>query len=423
MILSSGSSRYLRARVATVSSDGSITLGSESNVNGTRKVQEYTTVYDPDQEKVLIMYTDSESGYQIRTKYAYSTNQSTVSYGNNTTVTSSGTAQSLCICYNKGINKFMMGYKLSDYYRIRVGTGSSNSVSWTSETAVTNFEVNNCLIAADDTTSFICYYRCSGGSDNNKPKMTGVSVSGTTPSVGSHVLVGSQELQGSPQMYLEFNEDENKFIIISARDVVGTKMKVLSISGNTITAGSEVGFNSSSAIPYGSLEYDEDLKDLYLYYADGASGGQSHCTVQRLTISGTGIAVYTKNEFKSDSCSANSQNIGGGWGRTRAAVGPTHSLFVYKNQSGDVGEIKAVAVKTKTTNMTAGNYIGISQAAYSNGNTATIQTIGALNENQSSLTPGSKYYVQKDGTLSTTADSPSVEAGTAIAATKLIVKG
>ena len=73
--------------------------------------------------------------------------------------------------------------------------------------------------------------------------------------------------------------------------------------------------------------------------------------------------------------------------------------------------------------MTAGNYIGISQGAYSNGNTATIQTIGALNENQSSLTPGSKYYVQKDGTLSTTADSPSVEAGTAIAATKLIVKG
>ncbi len=40
-----------------------------------------------------------------------------------------------------------------------------------------------------------------------------------------------------------------------------------------------------------------------------------------------------------------------------------------------------------------------------------------------SLTPAQSYYVQTDGTLSTTAGDPSVFAGTAVAATKLIVKG
>ncbi len=42
---------------------------------------------------------------------------------------------------------------------------------------------------------------------------------------------------------------------------------------------------------------------------------------------------------------------------------------------------------------------------------------------QVTLTAGQSYYVQTDGTISTTADDPSVFAGTAVSATKLIVKG
>jgi hypothetical protein len=73
--------------------------------------------------------------------------------------------------------------------------------------------------------------------------------------------------------------------------------------------------------------------------------------------------------------------------------------------------------------LTATNYIGISDAAYANGATATIQTVGSVDDAQTSLTPGLAYYVQTDGTLATTAGSPSVFAGTAVAATKILVKG
>ena len=74
-------------------------------------------------------------------------------------------------------------------------------------------------------------------------------------------------------------------------------------------------------------------------------------------------------------------------------------------------------------NLPAENYIGIADAAYSNGASATIQIAGAVDDAQSSLTPGQTYYVQEDGSLSTTADSPSVVAGTAVSATQIIVKG
>ena len=73
-----------------------------------------------------------------------------------------------------------------------------------------------------------------------------------------------------------------------------------------------------------------------------------------------------------------------------------------------------------STNLTSENFIGISDGAYSDGQTATIQLTGAVDDAQSSLTPGQAYYVQDDGTLG---ESGSVFAGTAVAATKLIVKG
>ena len=73
-------------------------------------------------------------------------------------------------------------------------------------------------------------------------------------------------------------------------------------------------------------------------------------------------------------------------------------------------------------NLTSENFIGFSDAAYTNGQTAKIQVVTAIDDAQSGLTTGSKHYVQNDGTLSTTAGSPSVLAGTAISATKIIVK-
>jgi len=62
-------------------------------------------------------------------------------------------------------------------------------------------------------------------------------------------------------------------------------------------------------------------------------------------------------------------------------------------------------------------------SAYPSGAGAEIDTKGAINTEQSGLTAGQSYYVQTDGTITTTAGDPSVFAGTAVSATKLIVKG
>ena len=76
-----------------------------------------------------------------------------------------------------------------------------------------------------------------------------------------------------------------------------------------------------------------------------------------------------------------------------------------------------------STNLTSENYIGLSSNGYPDTAGATIDVQGAINDRQSGLIAGQSYYVQTNGTLTTTAGDPSVFAGTAISATKMIVKG
>lgn len=74
------------------------------------------------------------------------------------------------------------------------------------------------------------------------------------------------------------------------------------------------------------------------------------------------------------------------------------------------------------TNLTTENYLGVANETCSSGHNVKVQLGGSVDENQSGLTPGQAYYIQNDGSLSTTEATPSVVAGTALTATKLMVK-
>jgi hypothetical protein len=99
-------------------------------------------------------------------------------------------------------------------------------------------------------------------------------------------------------------------------------------------------------------------------------------------------------------------------------------LIAYQNASnGSAGELVVYSPAYTSTNLTSENYIGMSKGgAVADTKGATVDIIGSVNDEQSGLTAGQKYYVQTDGTIGTTAATPSVLAGTAISATELLVK-
>ena len=75
-----------------------------------------------------------------------------------------------------------------------------------------------------------------------------------------------------------------------------------------------------------------------------------------------------------------------------------------------------------TSNVFKNDDSGVTRAEVASGQAASMDIIGSVSDNQIGLTAGQQYFVQNDGTISTTADSPSVLAGTAISATELVVK-
>ena len=77
---------------------------------------------------------------------------------------------------------------------------------------------------------------------------------------------------------------------------------------------------------------------------------------------------------------------------------------------------------SETTNLTTENYIGIAGEAIANAATGKVTILGGVNSGQSGLTTAKTYYVGQTGILTTTADTPSVVAGTSISDTKILVR-
>ena len=103
--------------------------------------------------------------------------------------------------------------------------------------------------------------------------------------------------------------------------------------------------------------------------------------------------------------------------------GEDRVVIAYRDSTNsNYGTATVFSPVTMGTNLTTENFIGISDGAFTDGQTATIQLIGSVDDAQSGLTAGQKYYIQNDGTLSETADDPSVFAGTAVSSTSLVVK-
>ena len=96
------------------------------------------------------------------------------------------------------------------------------------------------------------------------------------------------------------------------------------------------------------------------------------------------------------------------------------TLMVYKRSSR--AYLVIYEVGGNVTNLTATNLLGIASGAILDTATGTINTWGSRNEVQTGLTIGSDYYVQEDGTITTTSTSPAQLIGTAISATQINIK-
>jgi hypothetical protein len=86
----------------------------------------------------------------------------------------------------------------------------------------------------------------------------------------------------------------------------------------------------------------------------------------------------------------------------------------------DLTDFTSIVYSLVSTNLTATNLLGIAQATVADTATVEVETLGGLATNLSGLTIGSKYYVQDDGTITTSSAGQFL--GRAITATTINMK-
>ena len=407
----------IRYVVATVAANGSVSFGTDAQA----VVGDYSAVgsaFDSTNNRIVIVFKNGATYAMVG-----SLSGTTVTWGSVTEV-HSGSSAILGISFDSTAEKVIISYiGSSSYGTARVGTVSGTSISF-GTAVVFNSGTTGVTRPVYDSTNNRTVIAFKDGGDSNKGKAVVGTVSGTDISFGSEVVFESGQVKDSG-MGLAFDSDTGKVVIAyrqNAESGGSTDFKrgtavVGTVSGTSISFGTPVAFDNTG--DYGentsnSVIYDTNAKKVLVVYPRTVDGSYSNRGfVFPLAVSGTTIVADTPTDFA---------------GAT--AVYPAISFDSNVNKSliafGDAGNSEygtAVSFVPLSGNLTSENFLGFMDGAALDGTNGEILSSCSIARNQTSLTPGQTYFVTPTGTLSTTAGSPSVTAGTAISSTELIVKG
>lgn len=242
-----------------------------------------------------------------------------------------------------------------------------------------------------------------GQGSSSYPRVAVGTISGTSISFGTPVVVQSAAAAFYNCYAIAYSVADSKvFVAYGLESISQPRGAVGTVSGTSISFGTPqaFGYGTTSNLPFSAVYYATTGKVYFL---------QSY-TQLRIDFSGTTFS--TANEYSYSSISYATLIYLSGLDMM-LATGPGYYSGVY-NPS-------VMASSAYSTNLTSNNFLGFSSAAYTNGQTATISTVGSTITNQSGLTTATKYYVGPGGGLNTNSSQP--YAGLAMSATKLVVKG
>jgi hypothetical protein len=408
-----GGSSYGKAIVGTVDpSDNSISFGTEVVFNSAYSPWVATT-FDSTSNKVVVAYADGANSSRGYAKVGTVSGNS-ISFGAASQFNTDGNSYT-AMTYDSAQDRVVVAYRGESNQNgyARTGAISGTSITWSAAVQFnpsTTIFISTAYDAASGKT--VIAYRDSG--DSSRGKAIVGTVSASSISFGFEVQFNSGFTTDTFMAY----DSSNEKIIISYRDdgnsghgtaIVGT------VSGTSISFGSKVVFEAA-ATSFPAITFDSSANKVVISYQD--VGNSSYATAISGTVSGSSITFDTPYilyagyaTFFATTFDSNSNKV------VTCYADSIQSDFRY------YGNSVVYQPASTSTNLTAENYIGLSSNGYPDTAGATIDVQGAINDRQSGLTAGQAYYVQTDGTLTTTAGDPSVFAGTAISATKMIVKG
>ena len=391
-----GNSDYGTAVVGTVSGS-SISFGTPVVFNSDL-TQAMVTAFDSSNNKMPVFFSDSNNYGKFRVGTVSGTS---ISFGSKDVFSALNT-RNISVTFDTSVNKFLVVYRRAGNYSYggaRVGTVSGTNMTFGTEVNFNEAQTHRIRSTFDSSNNkhVVVYY--DGGNSDHGTAIVG-TISGTNVSFGSEVVFNAATTN---QTNCVFDSSNNKVVVTyydGGNSDYGTAI-VGTVSGTSISFGSEVVFHAADTA-LTSLTFDSNANKIALFYTDGSDSNKGKVVTG--TVSGTSISFSSELTVIDDN--------GGSYINAVFDPDTNQSVVSFRNSTSSVGQSRLYTSDTVTT----------TQGQVTNGQAASVDVIGSVSDNQIGLTAGQQYFVQTDGTISTTAGTPSVLAGTAISATELVVK-
>ena len=313
----------------------------------------------------------------------------------------------------------------SNYPYVVIGTynSSSGSIDWGTKQLLssTGISDNNTVICkgGSGTGDVFIGYKVSG--PDLRGNLITVSNSSNTCTIQTAVTIQAY----ATALRADYNAEDQNIILAYADTNDSNKGRLIRLTKNS----GGTGFDKSSSLLFcvndqpsrWDVHYFSTSKKCYVFYRLSSSDRNVKAFMVNNT-SGTPTATSTVG-------GSGGLSLGDVWiGHTASANQNviTDKIFqaVPNNSRSNRVNIEGWSALQATNNITTGTkhqYVGYADQAYSDGQTATVITYGNLKSGLSGLTAGSKYFVNGNGTLSTS-DQGFGTAGVALAADKLLIK-
>ena len=404
-----GNSNYGTARVGTVSGN-SISFGTAVvfQSSGSNYID---ASYDTGEDKVLIVYQSYDEGNGPAKAIVGTVSGTDISFGSALQVEGNASTR-IRVAYSPDAGKHMIIYSdggNSGRGAARLLTVSSTSVTTTNPEEV--YETNSVNDPQDvvyDTTNdkFVVAY--NDNDTRGRTKVGTVSGSTITFTGGSAWdLAGSYEAE---DIRLAFDSNLSK-VVIAYQDKDNSRKGyavVGEVSGTDFNTGTKVEFESGITDVH-SIVFDSVANKVVIQYRDQNNSDYGQYVVGTPTA-GNSISFATPVAFTNYN-----NNFGGAAFDSNAG----RTVIALSDSTNNRGKAYVLQLAATLTNLTATNFLGLADAAISNAATGKINVKGSINSKQTSLTIGSDYYAQGDGTVATTSTSPAVKIGQAVNATTI----
>jgi hypothetical protein len=416
------SNYYLSAQVGTDNNDGTVTWGTKATLLS-NNIQNCRVAYIPSLDRFLVVYHNNSLSSRT---YA---GVITIS-GTTPSFTAGGYATNVCfdidVATNTDTNNVFGVCKSNNQPRCFMARIDPDNTTTAQITSADTINYTGSGTFNDEGVTYDSSVQRAVVTWQNSSRIYAETIENDTSSnwygrnYTSQVLIngsylGSFDTSNSIGINLAIasNGAGKACVIYDTTSGTQTRISQLSVTASGVSLDGVVTLDSDESYE-AVICYDSNTDTFLCVYEtqDGNTQGKV------ATIGGSGVTLSSQTTIET------SANNPVNMSAIFSTVSNRGLFLYYDNNASNVGTYNFFNNAYTSTNLTTENYIGIADAAYSNGATATIQIVGSVDDAQSSLTAGQQYYVQLDGSLGLApATGKSVFAGTAVSATKIIVKG